>query len=642
MTTRGLASLLPIPAVLMLMLAAVACDQTPRVEPTGSTPPPAQVGEISGEVTLSGQTNHMGVLVYCAGTNQVALTDSEGRFTFTNLPFGEYQLGARHEGYSDAMLGLVALSDESRIASLDPVTLPMAPVDVIALPPPERGSLAGRAVYEGETDHIGIRVSLVDSPLRTFTDERGNWLLQDVDNGEYEIVFYAPSYRTETLTAIVQRGSFTSLPQVVLTRDDSSSSAERGDMGRRIFGTISLVDGSGSLGSDYTDVWVVIEGTDHIAAPDDTGHFEFISLSNRVYSVAARGPSGSHSESTIVDLREDSEREISLFLEIDGGDEAEGDGGSITGTIALADGGSPVGATVGVAGSSHTAIAGQGGRFTITGVPAGEVTVLAQAPGHETLSVPSVNVVDGQSTDVGTLTLQMERIPPRVIAADPADGERDVLLEPMVPVFIRFSEPMDVSSVKSAVRITPSGPHQILMGREHPETDYDLMLILLHGGAGGIQLQDRVEITVNTDARSAAGVAMAENYELGFRMGRPSLYASIPHEGDQAFPSDQPIQLLFNTPLRMDEIDTGFSFSPSPPTIPQIIPRVDPETGWTIVDIRAMLTPNRSYTIRMNGRIRSESGDRLSGRRDLRFHTAPQIVPDQFGHPTQRDDSVIY
>jgi hypothetical protein len=94
--------------------------------------------------------------------------------------------------------------------------------------------------------------------------------------------------------------------------------------------------------------------------------------------------------------------------------------------------------------------------------------------------------------------------------------------------------------------------------------------------------------------------------------------------------------------MRWEEIDTEVSFTPVPPTIPIFRPFTDPETGWTSVEIQVVLGLNQRYTMRLGRGLRTDTGQRLTGRREIDFRTAPEIVIDHEGMPVERDRSVIY
>ncbi len=56
-------------------------------------------GSISGQVTLSSQSDHRGALVFLEGTSYSAYTDTTGDFTLSGVPVSNYQYTAMAQGY---------------------------------------------------------------------------------------------------------------------------------------------------------------------------------------------------------------------------------------------------------------------------------------------------------------------------------------------------------------------------------------------------------------------------------------------------------------------------------------------------------------------------------------------------------------
>jgi hypothetical protein len=599
----------------------------------------APTGAISGQVLLSDAGDHLGTLVFCAGTNRVALTDSDGAFTFAELPFGEYQLVAQHDGHMQLSLGEFALSVEAPNATVPTATLERSPPDVVQLPSPARGTLTGRVFLEGSDNHSGAVVTLEGTSIRTVTDAEGRWQVENVEPGDHTLRISAAGHIGAVAHATVRADQQADLLAITLARA-SGARAVSSDAPRTIMGFVALIGPDGALDADHSQVLVTLEGTGLTIATDAEGYFRFNDLEPGVYRISARAPGHHLTEAAVADLTQQDFYEASLFLE--SVERPRNDVGAVTGVVELDAGEDLRGVSVGVAGSSLTALTDSAGKFTIEQIPVRPVVIVAQAPGYEVAEVPQVRIVAGETTDLGTLRLRKRQVPPRVIAVDPTDGIQDVLVEPQIPVFVRFSTAMNVDSVREALQVEPRVPHTALMGREHPETDYDLMLILLRGGEGGADHRDRIRVRIGTGARSAEGVAMREPFDSGFRMAGPSLYRSIPVHGESGHPRNAPILLQFNAAMRWEEIDTEVSFTPVPPTIPIFRPFTDPETGWTSVEIQVVLGLNQRYTMRLGRGLRTDTGQRLTGRREIDFRTAPEIVIDHEGMPVERDRSVIY
>lgn len=625
-----------------VLLIVAACDrpQAPLdTEPPGGLPGPA-TGVVAGTVSLEDADNPAGILVYAAGTNQVAFTDGQGRFTFLNLPFGPYDFMARKEGYSERSLAQVVLTPQAPTATLEPAALSRLPLDVINLPLPSRGALSGRLVLAGAPDSAGATVRLEGTSISTQTGPTGSWFLDEVVPGDYLVRFEAPGRGAITARATVLPNQTVEIPEAVLQTSAESGGGVPSGSGT-IVGFVAMLGPDGSMVDDYGEVTVVLEGTERTAAPDAEGYFTFEGLTpERPVRLSARANGYRIAEVLTLAPRSGERVEATLFLESTEVDRPAV--GSITGAVVLGDGESAAGAAVGVAGTSLTAVCDAAGRFTIEAVPEGTVTLIAQAGRYDVLQVPDIHVEADATTDAGTLTLTIHREPPRVITTSPAAGARNVIIAPQVPVFIRFSADMDIASVKSAVSLQPRVPFEAFMGREREDTDDDLLLLLIPGGHGGLRYRQRLEVSVEASARNAEGIAMREPFELRFTLGPPSLYDSLPDDGALGHPSDRTIQLYFNAPLRAEEIDPYFSFSPSPPTIPLVSASTDPNTGWTIVNLQVRLRPDESYRLRWSRSLRTASGQSLGGPREIRFRTAPQTVIDHHGQPVERDDSVIY
>jgi hypothetical protein len=592
------------------------------------------VGTIEGQVMIEGETL---ATIRCIGTNQSALADSEGRYTFLNMPFGLYDLRAEAEGHTPVNIGTVEITAEIPRAVAPTVAMERREdLEPDTLPPPTLGALTGRVTLAGDSDHGGITVTIQGTSKSDVTDSQGRWLIEGVEPGNRRVRFAAPGHGTAVVTAVVEPNRLTELSMTVL-----QPAGRIGAGGGRIFGFVAVVDAEGELLDDTPDVLVVLEGTDHTVAPGADGRFEFTGLEPRQYTLSARGEGCAPASPVQIDLTGGGEYETTVFLTRLGG-VAHGGGGTVTGVIALAGGEDPRGATIGVAGTGLTAVTDSSGRFSLEGIPPGRVMLVAQAPGYAITEIEDVEVIAGETEDVGRIELDRHRERPRVIAATPADGARDVLLQPQVPVFIRFNVPMDPGSVHRALSVSPDVPYSASIGNEHPDADDDVLLVFLAGGPEGLDHRDRVRIRISTQAQSVEGMRMQRAETLSFTMGAPALYASIPQDGSSGFPTGQVITLLFNARLRSEEVANAFDFLPDPPTLPQVQVEEDPQTGWTTVFILTQLSPDTRYRLRLSRSLHTLTGQRLGEPREIGFQTAPQMVIDHRGRPVPRDDSVIY
>ena len=100
--------------------------------------------------------------------------------------------------------------------------------------------------------------------------------------------------------------------------------------------------------------------------------------------------------------------------------------GAITGKVVLAGGGAPRAFTAEVGGTTPLPFAGEDGAFTIT-APGGTHTLTIAGAGFVTRRVRGVEVADGETTDLGTITVEAGRaVSGRVLGPDgaPVPGAR--------------------------------------------------------------------------------------------------------------------------------------------------------------------------------------------------------------------------
>jgi len=163
-----------------------------------------------------------------------------------------------------------------------------------------------------------------------------------------------------------------------------------------------------------------------------------------------------------------------------------------------------------------------------------------------------------------SFTTEPERIPPSVLSVDPADGESGVGVAD--PVIVDFSEPMDRSSLGTAVRVEISGV-------AHPGTlsfdDDDRRAIWIP--AGSLPFDRSVTVVVDTLALDLAGNRLDQHpdpahpgpdpFTSGFRTEPdaygPVLVASVPEDGAIAVDIDVDPVLTFDEPLDPTTIGEG-------------------------------------------------------------------------------------
>jgi uncharacterized repeat protein (TIGR02543 family) len=168
-----------------------------------------RTGEIEGTVTLEGESNHLGIVVFIAGTSYSAMTAASGNFKMSFVPAGKgYTLVASKIGYDSAITNVdVAIGRTTRVAPLV-----LAP----HITPPTTGSVSGTVLLEGAASNAGVFVYLAGTSHISVTDDPGSFNLTGVAPGTYTLVASKAGYTAASCSASVAAGSDWSAGELIL------------------------------------------------------------------------------------------------------------------------------------------------------------------------------------------------------------------------------------------------------------------------------------------------------------------------------------------------------------------------------------------------------------------------------------------
>ncbi len=146
-------------------------------------------------------------------------------------------------------------------------------------------------------------------------------------------------------------------------------------------------------------------------------------------------------------------------------------------------------------------------------------------------------VACGQPTPPGPTLTPLPPLPPQVINRTPARGQE---LGITAPIAIAFDQAMDHASVEEAFRISPQVAGSLSWQDE----------TLLFEVERAFERDTTYRITVGTEARSAAGLALSEAFTLDFRtMGFLEVTSVQPAPGTADVQSDALVTVMFNRPV---------------------------------------------------------------------------------------------
>ncbi len=190
-------------------------EATPTITGTLSGYAKDLSGNVIPEITITVKDSKTGIQV----SGSPRITTTQGKFTFDNLPIGEYTITATGAGYTTVTRTSYIRSD----GTADPTStdLILAPVTAIT------GTLVGYVKLENGTPlpeititvtNITTGLTIAGSPRKTTTE--GKYIFESVPVGDYTVSATGSGYSTATRTCYIKSDGTAdpTTTQIVLTR----------------------------------------------------------------------------------------------------------------------------------------------------------------------------------------------------------------------------------------------------------------------------------------------------------------------------------------------------------------------------------------------------------------------------------------
>jgi len=206
---------------------------------------PVLPGGITGSVTDAEDGSAISGAAVTDGT-RTALTDALGSYTIDNVPPGSYQVVASKEGYQTSPLTVNVMSGTTVVANF--------PLSQIIVP----GSITGSVTdAEGGSPIVGAAVS--DGTRIVLTDAAGQYTINDVSPGSYQVIASKEGYQTSSLTVNVLSATTAvanfSLNQIIVPGSITGSVTDAKD-GSPIVGA-AVSDGTRTTTTDATGKYTI-------------------------------------------------------------------------------------------------------------------------------------------------------------------------------------------------------------------------------------------------------------------------------------------------------------------------------------------------------------------------------------------------
>ena len=139
-----------------------------------------------------------------------------------------------------------------------------------------------------------------------------------------------------------------------------------------------------------------------------------------------------------------------------------------------------------------------------------------------------------------------------VVKSIEPDGNQ---VPPTTAITVTFGQPMDAASLATAMRVTTQG--QTIAGRAWS----DDARTLVFQPAANLPLGQKIDITIGTEALamgSQAGLKQATQQSFSV-VPYPAIKRTVPADGNQNAPIDDPVQVFFTAPVLPDSIKLTIS-----------------------------------------------------------------------------------
>jgi len=331
-------------------------------------------GSLTGVVTAQGGSVISDANVSVVGTGLSALTDANGVFELGQVPVGTYTLKVAAAGHDSASRTITVQSDQL-------LDLSSQPIELLAY------QLSGRVTLGSGMDHSGILVSISPSGLSAQTDVDGEFVVQGIGPGNYQLQLSRNGYRSQ---------------QVALTMPDNEPAY-------RIPYTIDLTRAYGVLKgqvtlpdrADHSGILVNLTGTVYTTTTDTSGYWS-MTLPEGEYTQDLQYSRNGFSTATVpgpyqISATAESSLDPSELVRLVG---------SLTGALVDEDGTVLSGVTVQLTELGLTTTTDAQGLYTFTNVPTGDFTLALVAAGFQR-QTQSVEVLQNETTDLSATPVTM-------------------------------------------------------------------------------------------------------------------------------------------------------------------------------------------------------------------------------------------
>ena len=351
----------------------------------------SEYGSITGTVLDPSDNPIVGAIVLTTdenGTSETTTTDSAGNLA-KRLKNGTYSITISKTGYVSQFFNNVVISPET-VYPLGSITMTIGTAGV-----------SGRVVLTGETNHSGATVTITNTLddkiiYSTTTDDSGAYYFSGITVGEYSLKVQKTDFVTDqSVTLSPSAGIVVQAPVITLKTNNST-----------VTGNIVLEGTSNCAGVNVL-----------LSAADNSVSYNTATLQSGKFTLTEVKP-GNYSM-TITKPGYESQVVNGIFVESSSTKTVDTINlsiafASINGKVQLElksdHAGAQVTATnVGNTNIIYSAITNSAGEYSFAEMYSGEYSLVITADNYVTVTLPTINVIDSNTADAGTISLSIAR-----------------------------------------------------------------------------------------------------------------------------------------------------------------------------------------------------------------------------------------
>lgn len=349
------------------------------------------IGTIKGSVRLAGNQASGGVTVSITGIdserNYTAVTTDDGSF-IRNVSAGQYKITAYYPSYSSRSMEVSVSQKTSTVVDLGELSL-------------SSGIVTGSVVLEGILDNYSgviVTVSRANNPSEkysSFTDAQGKYSITGISNaGDFVVECTKDGFvKNPSVLVSVSLGIVNEVPQITLKNLTS-----------KVIGKVSL-EGT----EDFTGTSVMLKGSgiQYDATTDQNGEYIISGVNPGIYSLIVSRPGYISKTNKFIIIESATTKNLEkVSLKIGTR--------SIAGRATLELRSDYSGALITATNLEdsklvYSAISNSNGNFTLAGMKPGEYMITLSCAGYNTITLPSVNIIDGSEMVLDSCMISIAR-----------------------------------------------------------------------------------------------------------------------------------------------------------------------------------------------------------------------------------------